>query len=137
MTRRRGGPANKIESLLALARKDLLHAEDNVRSHPRHAHFSVQQAAEKMIKAILEREGVSYPATTHQLDDLVSRIPESNPFRGDLLPLTRLTPAATRYRYPTAWGDVPDDPSAQEVADDLAAVKLLLPEVEDWIRAAS
>lgn len=126
--------SKKAESLLALAEKDLSHAADNLRAHPRHAAFSVQQAAEKLVKAILEREGVLYPSTSHQLDDLVGRIPATNPFKGDLSPLTRLTSAATKYRYPTARGDVPGDPPAAEIEEDLAAVKLLLPEVRDWIR---
>lgn len=124
----------KAESLLALAEKDLAHAADNARSHPRHAAFSVQQAAEKLIKAVLEKEGVSYPAARHQLDNLVARVPPSNPFKGDLLPLTRLTSAATKYRYPTARGDVPDDPPISEIVEDMEAARLLLPEVRDWLR---
>jgi HEPN domain-containing protein len=123
----------KAESLLSLAEKDLAHAADNLHRHPRHAAFSVQQAAEKMIKAVLETEGVSYPSTSHQLDQLVARIPTSNPFRGDLLPLTRLTPAATKYRYPTPSGDVPKDPPGAEIEEDMAAVKGLLPEIRDWV----
>jgi HEPN domain-containing protein len=124
----------KAESLLALAQSDLAHAADNVRTHPRHAAFSVQQAAEKMIKAVLEKAGVTYPSTSHQLDDLVARVPAANPFKGDFIPLTRLTSAATKYRYPTARGDVPEDPSIAEIKEDIAAVKLVLPEVRDWLR---
>jgi len=124
----------KAASLLALAESDLAHAADNLRTHPRRAAFSVQQAAEKMIKAVLEKERVSYPATSHQLDDLVARVPAGNPFEGDFSPLTRLTSAATKYRYPTAWGGVPDDPPIAEIKEDIAAVKLLLPEVRDWLR---
>ena len=126
--------SKKAESLLSLAEKDLSHAADNMRTHPRHAAFSVQQAAEKLIKAILEKEGVSYPSTSHQLDVLVASVPPSNPFKGDLSPLARLTSSATKFRYPTARGDVPDDPEISEIEEDMAAVKLLLPEVRDWLR---
>lgn len=124
----------KAESLLSLAEKDLAHAADNMRKHPRHAAFSVQQAAEKLIKSVLETEGVVYPSLSHQLDELVARVPSSNPFKGDLIPLTRLTSAATKYRYPTARGDVPDDPPMSEIQEDMTAVQALLPEVRDWLR---
>jgi HEPN domain-containing protein len=126
--------SKKAESLLSLAEKDLAHAADNARKHPRHAAFSVQQAAEKLIKSVLEKEGVSYPSVSHQLDDLIARVPPSNPFRGDLVPLARLTSAATKYRYPTARGDVPADPPMSEIQEDMATVKALLPEVRDWVR---
>ena len=123
----------KAESLLILAEKDLAHAADNLRTHPGHAAFSVQQAAEKLIKAVLEAAGIDYPRVSHQLDDLLHRVPAENPFRADLLPLVRLTAAATRYRYPTAWGGVPDDPPIAEIAQDVAALRRLLPEVRDWV----
>jgi HEPN domain-containing protein len=125
----------KVASLLDLAETDLRHAADNLRSHPAHAAMSVQQAAEKMIKAALEVASVSYPATSHQLDLLVSLVPANNPFKGDFAPLARLTAVATKYRYPTARGDVPEDPPASETKADMDAVRLLLPEVRDWARA--
>lgn len=124
---------NRARSLVALSEKDLAHAVDNRTSHPRHAAFSIQQAAEKMIKAVLEQERVSHPTTSHQLDDLVGRVPPSNPFKADLLPLARLTSAATRYRYPTPRGEVPADPPPRELQEDIAAVRRLLPEVKDWL----
>lgn len=96
--------------------------------------MSIQQAAEKMIKAVLEVEGVSYPSTSHQLDHLISLVPATNPFKGDLSPLARLTSAATKYRYPTPRGDVPQDPPEAETTADMETIKLLLPEVKGWIR---
>jgi len=123
----------KAGSLLDLALRDAAHARDNLERHPRHAAFSVAQAAEKMIKAVLVAETVAYPATSHQLDDLVRRLPADNPFKGDFLELTGLSAAATRYRYPTAGGDVPADPDMAEMEKDLHKVELLLPEVREWI----
>lgn len=124
----------KVESLLDLAERDIAHATDNLSSYPAYAAMSVQQAAEKMIKAALEVEGVSYPATSHQLDVLISHVPAANPFKADFAPLARLTSAATRYRYPTPRGEVPEDPPPVETKADMDAVKLLLPEVRDWCR---
>ena len=124
----------KARSFLTLAKIDLDHARDNLQRHRRQAAWSVEQAAEKMIKAILTVEEIAFPATSHQLDHLVSLIPSDNPFKADLLDLTRLTSAATIYRYPTAGGDVPRDPPEKETTEDLEKIRLLLPEVEDWIR---
>jgi HEPN domain-containing protein len=123
----------KASTFLALAEQDIGHARDNLRSHPRHAAWSIEQAAEKMVKAVLTAEGADYPATSHQLDDLVRRVTDANPFRADFLELTRLTPAATRYRYPTPRGDIPADPPMAETAEDLERVSLLLPEVRAWL----
>jgi HEPN domain-containing protein len=124
----------KAVAFLDLATADLAHAKANLRSFPRHAAFTLQQAAEKIIKAILSAEGAVFPGISHQLDDLVSRIPERNPFRADLLGLGHLTSSATRYRYPTPRGDVPEDPPAAEMREDLATLELLLPEVRAWLR---
>lgn len=126
--------SRKAAAFLDLAATDLAHAKANLGSFPRHAAFTLQQAAEKIIKAILSVENVAFPGTSHQLDDLVSRIPATNPFRADLLALGHLTSAATRYRYPTPRGDVPEDPSSAEMAEDLATIELLLPEVRAWLR---
>jgi hypothetical protein len=48
-----------------------------------------------------------------------------------------LTSAATKYRYPTPRGDVPEDPSAEEMATDLRTLDLLLPELRAWLREES
>lgn len=126
--------SRKAAAFLDLAAADLAHAKANLRNFPRHAAFTLQQAAEKTIKAILSAEKAVFPGMSHQLDDLVHRIPEKNPFRADLLALTHLTSAVTRYRYPTPGGDVPEDPSPAEMAADLATLELLLPEVRVWLR---
>jgi len=123
----------KVLSLLDLAARDVAHAQDNLRAHPAHAAWSIQQAAEKMIKAILGQARVSHPATTHQLDVLVALVPAGNPFRADLLDLTRLSASATKYRYPTPSGLVPEDPPLEEMVEDLRKIALLLPEVRAWI----
>jgi HEPN domain-containing protein len=124
----------KAIAFLDLAAADLAHAKANMRGFPRHAAFTLQQASEKIIKGILGAEAIAFPGTSYQLDDLVSRIPLSNPFRADLLALGHLTSAATRYRYPTPRGDVPEDPPATEMAEDLQSLQLLLPEVGAWLR---
>jgi HEPN domain-containing protein len=126
--------SRKAIAFLDLAAADLAHAKANLRAFPRHAAFTLQQASEKIIKAILSAEGVAFPGTSHQLDDLVSRISAENPFRADLLGLGHLTSAATRYRYPTPRGDVPENPPAAEMAEDLQTLQLLLPEVRAWLR---
>ena len=124
----------KVSSYLELARRDLAHATDTLDKHLANAAFSVQQAAEKIIKAVLTREGIAFPATTHQLDMLVGLLPGEHLWRADLLDLVGLTSAATVYRYPTANDDIPRDPDRATIGRHLAAIHILLPEIADWCR---
>lgn len=124
----------KVASYLELARRDLAHATDTLDKHLANAAFSVQQAAEKIIKAVLTQEGIGFPATTHQLDLLVGLLPGEHLWRADLLDLVGLTSAATVYCYPTANDDIPRDPDRATIGRHLAAIRAVLPEIADWCR---
>ena len=124
----------KVASYLELARRDLAHAADTLDKHPANAAFSVQQAAEKIIKAVLTQQGIGFPATTHQLDLLVGLLPGDHLWRADLLDWVGLTSAATVYRYPTANDDIPRDPDRATIARHLAAIRAVLPEIVDWCK---
>jgi HEPN domain-containing protein len=124
----------KVASYLELARRDLAHAADTLEKHPANAAFSVQQAAEKIIKAVLTRDGVLFPVTTHQLDLLVGLLPGDHLWRADLLDWVGLTSAATVYRYPTANDDIPRDPDRATIARYILSIRTLLPEIADWCR---
>lgn len=124
----------KVASFLELARRDLAHATDTLDKHPANAAFSVQQAAEKIIKAVLTQQGIGFPATTHQLELLVGLLPGDHLWRADLLDWVGLTSAATVYRYPTASDDIPRDPDRAVIARHLAAIRIVLLEIMDWCR---
>ena len=69
-----------IANTLRLAHADLdaaklLHAGKN-----RYAVYHCEQAAEKIIKAVLTAEGV-HANIKHQLDDMVKQVPDANPLK--------------------------------------------------------
>lgn len=61
--------------------------------------YHVQQAAEKLLKAVLAAHGVVY-RRTHNLDELILLVRESGiAFPGDLLSVRRFTTFAVEPRY--------------------------------------
>ena len=66
----------------------------------------MEQAAEKIIRAILTSEG-KHGGIKHALDDFVAMLPEENPIKPQLQLLTPLAAYATSYRYPTPAGKIP------------------------------
>lgn len=78
------------------------------------ATYHCQQAAEKLVKAVLVWLGIDVPRS-HDIDSLVMRIPHDLPIRERLSPLGRFTAFATLYRYPGEAGDVSDEPTKEDV----------------------
>ena len=82
--------------------------------------FHVQQAVEKLLKALLASRGVAYPLT-HDLRALlnlaVNEIPELESFRERLLPLN---PYAVEIRY-----DQSVNPDSEEITSALSTVEEL------------
>lgn len=67
--------------------------------------FNSQQAAEKLLKAILAMHQVDFPKT-HNLGELLDRLATVDPELADSLrELTSLNPYGVEYRYP---GDFPE-----------------------------
>lgn len=61
--------------------------------------FHVQQAAEKLLKALLALEGMDYPRS-HDLDLLVTLLASAGlVLPNELMPILDLSPMATVYRY--------------------------------------
>lgn len=67
----------------------------------RYAVYHLQQAAEKLIKAVRLARGI-YATKEHSLEILIDGLPEADSWRPRLLPLEWLSAYATTYRYPTA-----------------------------------
>lgn len=120
-------PTDRPEILLRKARQDELVLErllghEDVDDDT--LGFHAQQAAEKMLKAVLASQGIDYPKT-HNLRVLIEllaeagiRIPE------ELSAVTRLTPFGTTFRYDTM------QQGAGDRAEWLALIKSLRAFVE-------
>jgi len=103
-----------IANLLRIAREDLEGARMlNTRGN-RNAIYLCEQAAEKIMRAVLTSEQI-HAGVRHQLDEMVSLVPDDNPIKPRLRALQHLSTYATSYRYTTPTGRIPDDPSTEEV----------------------
>lgn len=122
---------SRAAAFLALAREDLAVAKQVCEAFPRHADFAVQQAAEKLVKAVLVLENTAAPPT-HQIGYLAARLPPEHPLRADLVALDDLTPAATMYRYPSPGGRLPRARPQEAIARDINRVAELLERVTGW-----
>jgi HEPN domain-containing protein len=103
-----------IASLLRIAREDLEGAK-LLANQNRNSIYLCEQAAEKLIRAILTSEQ-RYAGIGHNLIAMVDLIPEKNSLKSILRELETLTVFATSYRYPTSHGRIPAAPNADKLA---------------------
>lgn len=81
----------------------------------RFAAFHLQQAAEKLIKAVRLVYGLRVTAE-HNLEVLVNEIPD-DVWRTKLVVMEPLSSFATTYRYPSPTGKTKSGPSKAEILD--------------------
>jgi len=103
-----------IANLLRIAREDLEGARTLNASGNRNAIYLCEQAAEKILRAVLTSEKI-HAGVRHQLEEMVGLIPDENPLKSQLRSLQHLSTYATSYRYTTPTGRIPADPSPDVV----------------------
>lgn len=116
-----------ITNYLCIAREDLDGAMVLAERGNRNASYLAEQAAEKVIRAVLTSEGV-HAGVGHDLRTMVARIPTENPLRSQLEGLVGLAVFATAFRYPTTRR-IPPTPPESEVGEHIARVRIALDEV--------
>lgn len=121
-------------SFIALAREDLAVARKLIAEHPGPAAFHVEQAAEKLLKAVLTVEGIPFSAGHHQLGRLAETLPVDHAWRADLMAFDSYTTYATATRYPRPGGGMPRTPSKDVVEAAIKNVSSLIGEIGDWCR---
>ena len=97
--------ARRIAAFLDLAAQDVDAARTLAATRNRYAAYHCQQAAEKLIKAVLLHRGIE-SGTEHRLDVLVDKLPDDDPWKPKLRPLDVYSPYATTFRYPTPGGRI-------------------------------
>lgn len=110
---------------LEVAKDDLRQVINNLRGPVptvTGAMYHCQQAAEKLMKAVLLLSGIEAPRT-HDLGALAALVPMDDPVRDRLRTLVELTPFATAFRYPT--DDPWDRPTEAEVESFLGILQAL------------
>jgi HEPN domain-containing protein len=120
-----------VEAFLEIALRDLKNARLLLKESPDDSAFFLQQSAEKLLRAVLEYEGI--PAgKTHDLDDLASQLPDEHRWKQPFKSIARVSSSATRYRYPTNAGNVMHvDPN--ELDRDFPDVEALVRDVSAWL----
>lgn len=114
-----------IASLLRVAKQDLDGARVLATVENRNAVYLCEQAAEKIIRAVLTSEGV-HAGARHQLDEMVSAVPDANPLKRELRAVEHLAAYATSYRYPTPTGRIKRAPGRQDIDAIVARLEALL-----------
>lgn len=90
-----------IANLLRVAKEDLEGAVLLASSGNRNAIYLCEQAAEKIIRAVLTSEG-KHAGIKHHLDEMVDMVPDENPLKPALRDIEDLAAYATTFRYPTS-----------------------------------
>lgn len=122
----------RLAGLLDIAAEDARGAVTLAQTSNRNSAYLCQQAAEKLIKAVLLDHGIE-GGTEHHLDALVARSPDGHPWKARLRTLDKYTPYATAYRYPGSGGRVPAAPDAKQVAADAAQITQWIGEVRSTL----
>ena len=112
-------------SLLRIAVEDLTAVRLLAPSNNRNAVYLLEQAAEKIIRAVLTHEG-THAGTGHHLDEMVDRLSDANPLKATLRAIEHLGAYATSYRYPTSTGRIRTPPSPAELTAHTTKVEEIL-----------
>jgi HEPN domain-containing protein len=115
-----------IANFLRIAAQDLDGARLLAAANNRNAVYLCEQAAEKIIRAVLTSEGI-HAGIKHGLDEMVDKVPDENPIKPLLAAIEHLAAFATSYRYPTP-GRIPAMPSPEDLARYIGDVQQALAE---------
>ena len=90
----------RVRAYLELAAKDAEAAELLLAGGNRYSAYHVQQAIEKITKALLLARGIE-AGIEHRLEELFKRFPSEDEWPARLLPFVGYSAYATSFRYPT------------------------------------
>ena len=117
-----------IANLLRVAREDLDGARLLAQAGNRNAVYLCEQAAEKVIRAVVTAEG-KHAGIRHDLADMVDLLPDDNPLKPQLRVVEHLSQYATAFRYPVSSSKtkrIPRAPAADEVEKALERTSVAL-----------
>jgi HEPN domain-containing protein len=95
------------------------------------AAFFVQQAAEKLVKAVLLEHGIE-PRRTHDIGALAGRVPGDYPAQIQLSGLHRFTDFVAAFRYSSEQGEEAF-PTVSEIDAWIAEIEALKADFESWL----
>jgi HEPN domain-containing protein len=102
--------------MLRVANEDLDGAKMLAASKNRNAIYLCEQAAEKVIRAVVTSER-KHAGIKHELAEMVDLIPDENPLKPQLRKIEHLSQYATAYRYPVSSSRTKRIPQPPDAAD--------------------
>jgi HEPN domain-containing protein len=121
--------ADAAASWLKVVDEDLRQVVNNLRGplpSPAGAAYHCQQAAEKLVKAVLVQAGLAFPRT-HDIAALVGLLPAGHRLKDKLGNFDKLTPFGVAYRYPAEdeW-EVPSAETIETWRKEIETVRSML-----------
>lgn len=120
-----------VEGYFQVLHEDLAAARQLSGTVPRASAFHLQQAAEKLVKAILAAEGL-HVTTGHHIGALAARLPDGHDWKADLMALDVLSQYATSYRYPSERGRIAPPPERAVLDRYAAEIAALADDAKAW-----
>jgi len=114
-----------------IIREDLDTARQMAPMAPRISAYHLQQAAEKLARAILATEEI-HTTAEHNIGQLAGKLPGNHEWKADLIELDFLSQFATSYRYPTERGRVAPGPDRSIIDRYLATIDTLVDDAKQW-----
>src|SRR5262249_35370180 len=125
----------RIAAFLDLADRGLKSAETLFRDGQfEDAAYFAQQIAERVAHALLTKAGVPF-GTSYNLGQMASALPEGHPFKSRINGFDGLSSAATKYRYPTPSGWLPETPDSESLRKTLNELTALVKEARAYVYA--
>ena len=124
----------RVRAFLTIASEELDAARKLATPLPRQGQYFLQQAVEKLLRAVIEVEGAK-AGISHNLGYLAGLLPAAHEFRERFEAFDHLSGASTRYRYPNDDGRIATV-SAQSVLTDIEKVETLDADVRRFCERA-
>jgi HEPN domain-containing protein len=115
----------RVRAYLEIATKDAEAAELLLAGGNRYAAYHVQQAIEKITKALLLARGIE-AGIEHRLEELFKRFSAADEWPARLHSFAGYSVYATAFRYPTPGGRIPADPPADALRHDISSLRDLI-----------
>jgi Fe-S cluster assembly ATP-binding protein len=123
--------SRKIGAFLTIAEEEFAAARQLAPLLPRQGAYFLQQSIEKLVRAVLECDDIAAGAT-HNLRYLADLLGQGHPLQAEFIAFDDLTPASTRYRYPSPSGALAPV-KAESVMARFAEVESLTRHVRNYI----
>lgn len=119
-----------VANFLRIAAEDLAGARLLAAAGNRNAIYLCEQAAEKIIRAVVSSEGM-HAGIKHDLAEMVDLVPDANPMKPSLRAIEHLSQYATSYRYTVSSSASKRIPRAPSDEDLRAAIDATTAALDD------